>query len=120
MKISFDFDSTLDQIPMQKLASGFMEMGAEVFITTSRGTEMYGGIKLDNTDVFQLADKLGIKRENIIFTNYDDKFNYVKDMSIHFDDDYEQIFHINEHPLCKAIGFLYTHNFNRDNQIAKF
>ena len=116
MKISIDFDSTLTEKPMQELAKKFLAHGIEVFITTSRGTEMYGGTKLDNSDVFQLADELGIPRENITFTNYEDKYTYVKDFDLHFDDDDTEIFHITEFP-GKCIGLLYQHNYN--NQQAR-
>lgn len=120
LKVSFDFDGCLTETPMQVLCTKFLKLGAEVFITTSRGTEMRGGLKLDNTDLFQLADELGIKRENITFTNYDDKFKSVKDCDLHFDDDDVEIFNINEYPLGHCIGILYSHNFNKENQIAEF
>ena len=118
LKISFDFDSTLTEKPMQELAKKFLAHGIEVFITTSRGTEMYGGTKLDNSDVFQLADELGIPRENITFTNYEDKYTFVKDMDAHFDDDSHEIFLINEYP-SKCIGFLFEEK-NKQNQQVNF
>jgi len=118
MKISFDFDSTLTEKPMQELCTKFLKLGADVFITTSRGTEMYGGTKLDNSDVFQLADELGIPRENITFTNFQDKYKFVKDFDAHFDDDDHEIFLINEYPY-KCIGFLYEEK-NKQNQQVNF
>jgi hypothetical protein len=117
LKISFDYDSTISEEPMQKLAKKFLDLGAEVFIVTSRATEMHSGIKLNNDDVFEVANALGIKRENIIFTSYKDKYSFVKNMDMHFDDDMHEIFLINQHP-SKCIGFLYESK--PDNGIANF
>jgi len=112
MKVSFDFDGTIVEKPMQELAKKFLKLGAEVFICTSRDTKMQGGLKFSNDDVFQLADFLGIKRKNIIFTSFEDKYKFVKDFDMHFDDCDEEIFLINEYPNTKCIGFLYQHNYN--------
>lgn len=116
LKISFDFDQTLSELPMQELAKKYIKLGAEVYITTSRA-KYKDGLEYNNSDLFEVADKLGIKRENITFTNYDDKYKFVKAFDIHFDDDEQEISLINEFPT-KCIGFLYQPNFN--NQIADF
>lgn len=113
MKVSIDFDGTLTEKPMQELCKKFIALGAEVFICTSRATEMQGKAKINNDDVFQLADFLGIKRKNIIFTAFEDKYKFVKDFDMHFDDSDDEIYLINEYP-GKCIGFLYQHNYNND------
>lgn len=113
LKISFDFDQTLSELPMQELAKKYLQLGAEVYITTSR-TEHLDGLQYDNSDVFEVAEKLGIKRENITFTNYDDKYKFVKEYDVHFDDDEQEVALINEFPT-KCIGFLYQQNFNNVN-----
>lgn len=115
MKISFDFDQTLSELPMQELAKKFIQLGAEVFVTTSR-TEYHEGLQYDNTDLFKVTDELGIKRENITFTSYDDKYKFVKDYDAHYDDDEQEIYLINEFP-GKCIGFLYQQNFNNNQPI---
>jgi len=112
LSVSFDFDGTLSEKPMQELAKKYLELGAEVFICTSRATKMQGGIPFKNNDLFQLADFLGIKRKNIIFTAFEDKYQFVKDFDMHYDDSDEEIFLINEYPNTKCIGFLYQHNYN--------
>ena len=104
-KVSFDFDQTLSETPMQNLAKKYISLGADVFITTSR-TDYKDGLRYDNTDIFETADKLGIKKENITFTSYDDKYKFVKDFDLHFDDDEQEISLINSFP-GKCIGFLY-------------
>lgn len=111
MNVSFDFDYTLDTEQMQSLCEKFIKLGAEVFVTTTRAKIH------DNDDLYQLIDKLGIKRENITFTNYKDKYDYVKEMDIHFDDKMEEIFLINQHP-SKCIGFLFEEKHN--NGIVNF
>ena len=119
MKVSFDFDGCLDQTPMQELCKKFIALSAEVFITTSRSTGMEKGINFANKDLFELTDALGIERKNIIFTNYEDKYTFVKDFDLHFDNDELEISLINDYPgFC--IGMLYEHNYRLENQIAKF
>lgn len=119
LKISFDFDGTLSEIPMQNLCKKYIEIGAEVYVTTSRSTGMEKGINFENKDLFEVTDKLGISRKNIIFTNYADKYTFVKDFDLHFDDDELEIDLINDYPgFC--IGMLYCHNYTLENQIAKF
>ena len=110
MKISFDFDGTLDQKPMQRLAKQFMLTGHEVFITTSRG-RVFEGLKTDNTEVYKVAEELGIAKDHITFTIGEQKFDFVKDYDMHFDDDDDEIFLINEYP-ANCIGFLYEHNYS--------
>ena len=98
MKISFDFDGTLSEDKYQKLAAKFIQLGAEVFITTSRNPNN------NNMDLFNVAKKLGIKEAKITFTNFMPKTNFVKKYDIHFDDDDEEIYDINLHPCdCLAI-----------------
>ena len=118
-KISFDYDGTLSEQSMQELAAKYLELGAEVYVTTSRPDKLENVVVL-NTDLFEVTDKLGIKRENIIFTCYDDKFLHVMNFHIHYDDSEEEIFLINEYPIGICLGFLYEHNYKRDKGITNF
>ena len=112
-KISFDFDNTLDQEAMQNICRKFLKLGAEVFITTSRATHMHSNILVNHDDLFEVSDQLGIKRENITFTGYEDKYTFLKDLEIdiHYDDDIEEIFLINANPM-KCMGFLFEQKPN--------
>ena len=113
LKVSFDFDGTLTEEPMQKLCAKFKTLGADIFITTSRTKKLMGEFKVDNDDLYQLADKMDIPRQNITFTAYEDKFLFLDDMDMHFDNDFEEVFLINEYPTLKCLGFLFeskTHN----------
>jgi hypothetical protein len=107
LKISFDFDHTLTNPKHQELAIKFIALNAEVHITTSRAYESPNSEKLkyDNREVFAMAGRLGIKKENITFTAYVEKYGFLKDFDLHFDDDVEEINLINQHP-CRCIGVL--------------
>ena len=106
MKVSFDFDYTLSKPAIQKLAEVFNKH-CEVWIVTSR---MYsdGGWNQElysNDDLFEIADKLNIPWERIVFTNLQPKYKFFKDKDfhIHFDDDEVEINEINIHTNTKGI-----------------
>ena len=108
MKVSMDYDFTLTNPIFQELTKKFLALGADVHITTSRTNELIRGKQpYDNREVFGMAERLGIKQENITFTNYQDKYSFLKDFDLHFDDDEHETILINEHP-CKCIGVLIT------------
>lgn len=115
-RISFDFDGCLSEEDMQELAIKFIKTRVNVFVVTSR-TDYQDGLEFSNSDLFEVTDRIGIKRENITFTKYDDKYKFVKDYDLHFDDDEVEIDLINRFP-GKCIGFLYEPKFN--NQQANF
>jgi PP-loop superfamily ATP-utilizing enzyme len=92
MRISFDFDGTLDSnLVLQNLASTLIYGGAEVFILTARCKE------LNNKDVYIIADEIGIKHENIIFACQNCKAEVFENMKfdIHFDDNLTDAHKIN-------------------------
>lgn len=101
MKISFDFDGTLTQGWVMKLARTLIAQGEEVHITTARSSN-------ESTAVFVTADLLGIPHKNCTFTEYQDKVNFLGDFDIHFDDDDYEIDLINRaEGRCKGllVGF---------------
>ena len=107
MRVSFDFDSTLAEQRMKKLAAVFISNGHEVFITTSRMDEDWARVKGNpnwNKEVFVVAESLGIPKDRIRFTNGDDKYKLLEGFDIHFDDDFIDIELIEEHlPNCAAV-----------------
>ncbi|WNH10063.1 hypothetical protein [Thalassobellus suaedae] len=117
LRISFDFDSTLSTQPMQELCKKFLLLGAEVYVTTTRQNGVHSNLIFENKDLFEVTDKLGIKRENITFTKYQDKVVFVKQFDFHFDDDAHEIFLINQHP-SKCLGFLFEQYQDINNGIA--
>jgi len=77
-KISFDFDGTLSQKNIQKLAESKIKNGDDVYIITKRPR---------SENVLELASKLGIKEKNVIFTDHEPKWSFIKDLGIdvHYD-----------------------------------
>lgn len=103
LKISFDFDCTLDEHHIQQLVSILIKGGADVYIITSRFDDRLRmpEIKLEysqNRDVFRIAKELGIPLENIHFTEGDYKYQIVKKLNIdiHYDDQPYEIFLIQQ------------------------
>lgn len=98
MNISFDFDSTLSEPYIQKLAKSFIQEGHNVFITTTRTNRKREThlIQDDNSDLEKIANKLGIER--VIYTAGMDKLSLLpEDTHLHFDDDMAEVELINLH-----------------------
>jgi len=77
-KVSFDFDGTLSQDKIKKIAEEKIANGDEVYIITKRAEDDY---------VKGIAKELGIKASNVIFTNHKPKWSFIKDLGInkHYD-----------------------------------
>lgn len=108
-KVAFDFDGTLEQQNVQKYAKELVDRGVDVWIVTTRWDEtcktlspVYYAVHGDRIweEVFEVADRLGIKRENIVFNNYQYKHTYFKDHT-----DFKWLLNDNydEHKLLKGI-----------------
>lgn len=104
MKVSFDFDGTLDSPIVQEYAKELIRRGVEVHLVTSRRSEEYfmslfpykpeGSFSLINEDLFAVAEQVGIPVGNIHFTNGIYKaefFSKNKDFIWHLDDILEEI-----------------------------
>jgi len=93
-KVSFDFDSTISQPVIQKIAKFFIDSGHEVWIVTSRMDKPSW-----NKDLFKVAEELGIFKSRIYFTNGEFKWRFFKDKDFifHFDDDFMEIQMAKEH-----------------------
>lgn len=112
-KISLDFDSTLDREDVQEVATNLINKGYDVYIVTSRQcTESalklgHHWVERQNCDLYAVAEKCGIKRENIIFTEHVDKIVYLKDKGflLHLDDDVDELIKISESgDSCKPLN----------------
>tara|TARA_R110000851_G_scaffold32730_4_gene87553 strand:+ start:10 stop:384 length:375 start_codon:yes stop_codon:yes gene_type:complete len=118
MKISFDFDATLSRQVVQDIAKSLIQKGHDVYITTSRfeNADNYN-FKTDNNDLFEIAEKVGISKENIRFTNMADKYEILSDFDIHLDDDWIEINMINSRTKCIGISVFgnttWKHKLNR-------
>lgn len=119
-KVSFDFDSTLTRTDVQKFAKDLIDSGlVDVWICTSRFDNNRLINKDSNNDLFKLVDELGISKNNIIFTNFEDKANYLNDDFIwHLDDDHDELDEINKRG--KTIGISVFGNNVWRNKCIKF
>jgi hypothetical protein len=100
MRISFDYDDTLTTAKGQQMAARYIAARDNVFIITAR-QQSNGG------PVYEMAKKLGIKRENVYFTGGRDKWQTIKRLRInkHIDNNQEQIDLIKENTDAEAIKF---------------
>ena len=105
MKISFDFDSTLDKERMQRLAKKFIDDGHEVWITTTRLDQEHAPRPNWNYALIEVANKLGIPEERWTFTNAKDKWTFLDGFDIHFDDDPYEIGFMEENNV-DCVGVL--------------
>jgi len=100
INVSFDFDSTLDRDEVQELAQHLIEGGNNVWITTTRS-----GHKTDNSDILDVAHRIGIPMKHIRFTDHQNKAKFLFGFDFHFDDDpYEIEMIMSENNGCT--GFL--------------
>jgi hypothetical protein len=114
MKVSFDFDGTLDdefggvynpqKLEIQKIAKKYVEEGHQVCIITKRyGPEMSSkGLGNEHSVVLSLAKELGIKE--VYFTNREMKFSHILTLKIdrHFENSDYEVKLINQ--ACKEKG----------------
>jgi hypothetical protein len=77
-KVSFDFDGTLSQAKIKKIAKEKIADGDDVYIITKRS---------ENDLVKNVAKEIGIKPSNVIFTDHKPKWSFIKDLGIdtHYD-----------------------------------
>jgi len=98
-KLSFDFDGTIELKPIKEFARELIEKGHEVWIVTSRfgDDEKYKkffqttiNVDLTNNDLWELAEEIGIPKEQIHFTDMQNKCDFLKGKGFlwHIDDDW--------------------------------
>lgn len=105
-KVSFDFDGTLDKPDIQQYAIELVEKGYDVWIHTLRmDDKLFDHAREWNKDVYKIADLVGIPKENIVFCNMGDKWNFLKDKNFvwHIDDDHIECDMINRRIGCRGI-----------------
>ena len=104
-KVSFDFDSTLSVKVVQKFVKKLLKENVEIWIVTSRPANSTRFLNF-NGDLYLVADTLGIPREQIHFTSYEDKYAFLKDKDFlfHLDDDVIELSMIKDYtdviPVC--------------------
>ena len=96
-RISFDYDDTLTTAKGQDMARRYLAAGDEVFIITARNQNNGG-------PVYAMAEKLGIKKENVYFTAGKHKWPVVKRLRIdkHIDNNTEELQLIRDNTTAEA------------------
>lgn len=121
--VSFDFDSTLSRQDVQDFAESLLSRGVDVWVVTSRNDDLhlhkYLRPDANNLDLWAVVDKVGIPREKIIFTNFRDKHEYLKDTPVicHLDDDWIELNFLNK--LTKVVGISVVGGNNWKNKVNR-
>lgn len=98
MRVSFDYDETLTTAKGQQMALNEIKKGNEVLILTARQES-------DSVPVYAMAEKLGIKKSNVHFTNGQDKWKFILRYNInkHVDNSQEQIDKIKKFTTAEGV-----------------
>lgn len=105
MKVSFDFDGTLTREEVQFYATLCIEAGHEVWVHTARiyseGKEELPDWlhKPDHKDLWEVVDRVGIPREQVVFCNMADKAEFLEGFAWHLDDDRIELEQIDQAPI---------------------
>jgi len=99
-KVSFDFDDTLSTARGQEIAKRLIREGKIVYIITRRN-EYFA------SEVYRMAEKLGIPKSRVYFTNGQYKWKTIKRLGIgtHYDNNQKEIDLIKINTDTKAIKF---------------
>ena len=118
--ISFDFDATLSLVGIQDYAESLIKRGYDLWVVTSRlpnGADPRYKIRdmwieIDNSDLFEVTDRLGINRDQIIFTSFEKKSKIINKLRIpfifHLDDDGVELNYINRETRTKGVSCFGT------------
>lgn len=113
MRVSFDFDSTLDRGDVQFFVKAIKKRyNADVWIVTSRVSDDRAPTSTWNNDLWFVCRMCNIPRENVVFTSYSSKHEFFwadenKDFLFHLDDDDDEIKMLKVHcPHMLAVNHL--------------
>lgn len=98
-RISFDVDGVLTEGKGRRLAQKKIISGDDVWIVTAR-------TQSDDDSAYKIAERLGISKSHVVFTNGKDKWKFIQRyrIDVHYDNNKEQIDKIERN--TKAIGVL--------------
>jgi hypothetical protein len=99
-KVSFDFDDTLSTARGQEIAKRIIREGKQVYIITRRN-------EYNASEVYRMAERLGILKSRVYFTNGAYKWMTIKRLEIgtHYDNNQTEIDLIKINTDTKAIKF---------------
>lgn len=104
MKVSFDFDGTLEFKQVQDFAAELISKGVDVWVVTTRWDENHKhkyGFNPTLDDLWEVVDRLGIPRWKVRFTCMEWKHTYLKGTNFiwHLDDNPDEFKHAKIHML---------------------
>lgn len=120
IKVSFDFDDTLIHDEVQDYAARLTDdPDIEVWIVTARISpeNVPAGIKAiyikKNKDLFDVAERLGIPEERIVFMGFTDKYEFFKDKGFlwHIDDDEMELRLIDRYTETFGVTYVVNNNW---------
>lgn len=111
MKVSFDFDNTLEIPSVTEYAKLLIEKNIDIWVVTNRFETQ------ENDDLYSLVDQLQINRNQIIFMGLKPKYLFFKendDFVWHLDDSLSDKREINEFTNVEAITWFGNRNWQVD------
>jgi hypothetical protein len=118
MKVSFDFDGTLEYAEVQRYAKELIDRGFEVWIVTARVCDKEAPNPTWNEELHDIRKVLGIPLEHVEFRAYTDKADFFleHDFLWHLDDDLLVELAMMEYKQCVTKGIHYHRNVNWKEQ----
>ena len=119
MKVSFDFDGTLDKKVVQDYAKELIARGIDVHIVTARPSDAEAGSEGYNDDLHDIAAYVGIDRKNIRFTNHTEKYHYFRNRTFvwHLDDHWPTLGLINRFTNTRGISVTGRNNWKAECEL---
>lgn len=129
-KVSFDYDGTLALPSVEEFAKELVEQGYDVWVVTSR----VGDDDLENSfqpwrtpdwnrDLWESCERIGIPKDNVVFTSFKEKIDYLKDKDyiFHLDDDLYELTAIMESgDSCRPLNVGHFDWKNNCLEVLKF
>ena len=101
LKVTFDFDGTLQKPHIQEFAKLLIALGVDVWVVTTRYDLLHDTGEWpdpDSGDLWAVIDELGIPHKKVIFTNMHWKATYLLGTKViwHLDDNYKEFKYFKE------------------------
>lgn len=116
MKVSFDFDGTLDKPSMQEYARELIAKGVDVYIVTGRLSDANAPAEGYNDDLYDIAAYVGIERKRIRFMDFVEKYHYFRNRNFvwHIDDHWTTVGLINRFTNTRGITLSARNNWRKE------
>lgn len=116
MKVSFDFDGTLQRADVQEYAKKLIDKGVEVWVVTTRWDENHKHKYANNPtidDLWEVVDKLGIPKHHVRFTNMEWKYIYLDNTSFawHLDDNDAELHKAHSYNCTVPMVYVEKHDW---------